>query len=651
VWEWDYSGAVAGIFRTVGSIVVWGAMLLVAGGWGKKIAGKWLKDEPLLIQLSLEIILGMGALFLLMLVLGLAGLIRRWLVWGLFVALGGVAWRECRQWATALWTNRRQLIPPAETTQQKWLKIFIAINLGLAFLLALSPDISFDAHLYHLAMPKIYIEQGAVRHFFDMFVFGFPQMMEMLYTWGMALWSDQVPPLLHFAFGAMGLFLAGGIANRYFSRNAAWWSVALLCSVPTLTGLLSVTYTDLGLMCLATGMMYAFLRWREGWQAGEEQMFWLALAGILTGLLGNIKYTAVTMAFSMAGGIIVTSWRSGLKGMVKRLVVVGGIAGILVAPWLAKNVWQTGNPVYPFFLDEAKYWDAWRGDFYEDVQTGFYYTEPARLLYVPLELSLFGTEGTNFYDATIGPFVIGLAFLLPLVWGKIPKKKRQIVGYLLLFFSISYLFWLLGVARSKSLAQGRLLTFILPSIAIISAIVLDYLPQVRASLDVDWMSRIMINIGLLGILLTTTATFLGRNPLPAIIGLEPRLAYETRLMGAYRAALEEVNQLPANANVLFLWEPRIYPCQRQCNSDVNLDELLHHVQGQGQHAEEIANAWREEGFSHVLLHQSGLNFIQDEENSPIKAKEQAVIAEIKTNQLQQIDSIGMGSYVLYQLLD
>ena len=420
---WDWSGLLAGILRTIGSILVWEMMLLVAAGWGKKIAGKWLKDEPLLIQLSLQIVLGMGLLFLLMLGLGLLGLIHRWVAWGLFLVLGGLAWRECRHWATILWTKRTNLIPKAATSQQKWLKIFTTITLCLAFLLALSPDISFDAHLYHLAMPKIYIEQGRIRHFFDMFVFGFPQMMEMLYTWGMLLWSDQIPPMLHFAFGVMGLIWAGSIANRYFSRNAAWWTIALLCSVPTLTGLLSVTYTDLGLMCMATGMMYAFLRWREGWQAGEEQLFWLVIAGILTGLLGNIKYTSVTMPFSIAGGIVLTSWRSGLPALLKRLFLVGGIAGILVTPWLAKNLWQTGNPVYPFFIDEALYWDEWRGDFYENTQTGFYYTEPARLLYAPLELSLFGTEGTNFYDATIAPFVIGLAFLLPLVWFAFSPEK------------------------------------------------------------------------------------------------------------------------------------------------------------------------------------------------------------------------------------
>ena len=160
----------------------------------------------------------------------------------------------------------------------------------------------------------------------------------------------------------------------------------------------------------------------------------------------------------------------------------------------------------------------------------------------------------------------------------------------------------------------------------------------------------MVNIGLVGILLGTVTSFLSWHPLPAIIGLEPRIAYETRLMGAYRVALEEVNQLPADAKVLFLWEPRIYPCQRQCNSDVNLDEFLHHIQGQGQNAEQIADAWREEGFTHLLLHQAGLKFIQNEENSPIGTAEQAIINEIKTEQLRQIQEIGEGSYLLYQLL-
>ena len=47
-----------------------------------------------------------------------------------------------------------------------------------------------------------------------------------------------------------------------------------------------------------------------------------------------------------------------MSGRLWALVAV--VAILAVSIWLVKNWLTTGNPVYPFFFDEALYWDAWR---------------------------------------------------------------------------------------------------------------------------------------------------------------------------------------------------------------------------------------------------------------------------------------------------
>jgi len=127
--------------------------------------------------------------------------------------------------------------------------------------------------------------------------------------------------------------------------------------------------------------------------------------------------------------------------------------------------------------------------------------------------------------------------------------------------------------------------------------------------------------------------------------LESRDENLTRRLGAHYEAMEQINvRLPEDATVLFLWEPRSYYCLLDCRPDSILDEFPHAVDQYGS-ADAIAQAWRDKGITHILLHRTGLNFIRSE--SPEKIN-QTVLAELEANYWQPLFDVA-GAYQVYQL--
>ena len=78
------------------------------------------------------------------------------------------------------------------------------------------------------------------------------------------------------------------------------------------------------------------------------------------------------------------------------------------------------------------------------------------------------------------------------------------------------------------------------------------------------------------------------DPLPYLAGLETREQYLTRRLGTHYGTMQQLNDvLPAEAVVVFLWEPRSYYCQLDCRPDSILDAFSHLVYQYGS-AEAIA---------------------------------------------------------------
>ena len=115
-----------------------------------------------------------------------------------------------------------------------------------------------------------------------------------------------------------------------------------------------------------------------------------------------------------------------------------------------------------------------------------------------------------------------------------------------------------------------------------------------------------------------------------------------------RLVIDDLNELPDDSQVLFLWEPRSYRCEVDCLPDALLDRWLHETQFYARDAAAIAAAWQAAGNTHVLLHQDGLDFIIADQFDPVTPADLAVLADLQAGYLQEVrrwDDV----YILYQL--
>jgi hypothetical protein len=622
------------------SVAIWLLILALATAAGLRLARSILAEESLPLRLALAAGLGLGLLSLLLLGWGLLGGLHPGLAWaGLLLAVGLLR-HDLRQLAVTIrhyrWTRPNGRFQTA-------LAAYIVLQLLLTFCLALAPDLGWDAHVYHLTGPKLYLEMGRIAHPIDLFYLGFPQLGGMHFMLAMLLVGDGPTALFHFGYGLLALLLVMGLANQLFGREAALPAGAVLLSVTAVLELMMSAYVDVTLLFYTTAAFYAFWRWQD-----KQERGWLLLTGLFCGFCAGVKYTAVAVPVVLGLSLLWLLRRRPLAEILRQGGLLTLVTTLASLPWLLKNWWLTSNPVYPFLLDDALYWNVWRAAWYDRTGTGLLYEEPWRILLAPLEATILGTTGSTVYAATIGPFILGLLFLLPLIWHHLSTAEKRVMGYLLFFFAFNYALWLWGIARSLLLVQTRLLLPTFGIAAVIGGVILARLDRLtRPALAVGWLTRVIVTFTLALIFFSWLQYTVLLNPLPVVLGLETEARFWQRTLGPYQSAITAINDLPAEAQVQFLWEPRTYGCRVDCRPDALLEHFWQMTQYRGYDETAVAAAWAEQGVTHVLLSQRGLDFLVADGFDPIGEQDLAILQAV---QQQYLTPIGQWdeAYILYE---
>jgi len=628
-----------------------GATLVVAVGAG---IGACLLRQLIVApadRLILSAAVGLGALSLLGLGLGAVGLLRPWLLWllmvGGLVVIGRSAWRTLRAaWADPAWRPQGKF--------EGFLAIYCAAMLVFALAWALAPPTAWDALDYHLTAPKLYLEAGCVSHPFDLLHLGFPQLMEMLFTWGMGLSGERAAAPIHWWYGVLCVLALVVIGRRWLIGATGWLAAAILLSAFSIVRLAGWPYVDLTLLFYATLAFWALAHFL--W-SGPQTGSWLILSGVLAGLALSTKYTALALPPALGLSLLISRIRR--PGFAVHCAILLGFVALAVwSPWLVKNLVLTGNPTYPFFFDGV-YWDEYRAWWYDrpgEPGQGLAYTEPWRLLIAPWDVTVWGVEGVSLvglpgYNATVGPLLLACLPLLPLVWQRLSVGQRRWLLAALAFCGVLYAFWLWGVARSALLIQTRLLFPAFGLLALMAGAVVEGLRALpRHPIDLGWVVRAVV-VGVLSLSLVSTFLFAMRDqPLRVLLGFESEEEFLARELGWYHVAVSYVNQeLPQDAVVLFLWEERSYYCQVTCWPDSVLDRWLHATQHlYGHNAATIADAWREDGVTHVLLYRAGLELIVAEGYDPATPQDLETLDELLSRHAVLVQEFG-SAYELYRL--
>jgi hypothetical protein len=659
--------------------------------------GVWLLQRFFPLDLSLiELLafgegLGLGVIGLLIFGLGLLGLFQWPVAYGVTLGLSVVLVPQLRRLLKQLRSWRPTNLPNRLVT------IYLSLIGLFALFLALLPPTGFDGLFYHLTSPRLYLQAGRIVGGFNVPHFSFPSLMEMLFAWAMLLRGDIAAKLLHAAFGLLLTGLVYLVTRHLLGKKAAWPAVLILTSMPMLGTLAGWAYNDLALAFYQLASLYAVIRWRgerrvgrrkKGEEREEAQLqtpnsklqngYWLILSGLLAGLAMGLKYTSFVTPVVISGLILWNPNRiSGSThdasrimhhvSRISRLVnpSIFALSALIIAlPWYIKNWFFTGNPVYPFLFDlfGGQYWDSFRAGWYAVASTGIGW-QPTTLLALPWLLTL-GVRDTNFWDGRTGPLL--LLFLPLLLYYTLfhnipstthlqnPKSKIQNQGGslpaglnpLLIYALAHFGFWTLGVIWSRALWQSRLLLPGLAGLIPVAGWVWVKLPD----LDLSHFSLsrfVNIAVGLVLVLTLVDVGLLTRkiNPVPYLVGLETREEHLLRRLGAHYAAMQQINDvLPSTANIVFLWEPRSYYCQRDCRPDSILDEFPHLTYQHGS-AEAIMQTWRKAGVSHVLVNRTGLDFMLGERSDTIDT---AILGTLESQYMRQVFDV-VGAYQIYAL--
>ena len=606
------------------------ALFSLAGGLGGWLAnalglGRLARLENRLERAAIAVALGLGALSLAALAAGLLGVLQAWAAWGA-LALGLLLLRKAAAgWIGDLCSAWERPEPgQALTLLERLAGGFVLLVLVLNLLRALAPPLKWDSLVYHLEIPQAYLAAGRIFFYPENIYAGFPQVVEVLFTWAMALGSVTTATVFGWAVSVAAFLGVEGFSRRLLgaAQGGRWLAPAILLSGYSISQAMNWAYLETWILLFGSAMLIALDYACSEPMAGDPpgRRAWLVCAGLLAGIAIGAKYTAGVL-LPIGAIFILPVWDrkepahaggpAAWRRWVGEVAILGGAAALLVLPWLAKNLFLMGNPFYPLLVSGDAL-DPWQQAF----RSG---PPPPRTLWqdllLPFHATFFGIEGGMVeglpeYGASLGPLLLALIPGLLVGWRDWGEQTRRSLARLLAVAASAWLLWSIAAHFADELMRPRHWFGVFGALAVLAAAGFQALSAVRLPglrLGRALSALLALAIGLAGI--TELVEYSRADPLPVVLGDQSQADYLKQELGWYSSAIEAVNDLPAGSLVLFLWEPRTLYCTTPCLPDGKLDNWWYLRQAGGD-APGIAAVLRQKGVTHVLVGDSGLEWIR-----------------------------------------
>jgi hypothetical protein len=553
--------------------------------------------------------LGLGELGLLGFALAAFGVAKFAILLGIQILL--LTWFIRRGAITEIFSRIGELITQIRTSGSRvpgWMRVAAAFTAISTFVMTFLPPVdAFDALLYHLTVPDLWLRDGGLRAY-DLPPYWFPGIGEGAFVWGLGLGTDIVPQQLHFLWALFTALLLWNWSRNLWNDLTAWWVLLLLVSMPSLPLLASWAYTDLALTFFSAATLYTLWKGYTG-----SNVHWWRVAAVFTGMAMGIKYTSVILP--LTGIILISIWKlREQRQWLTELIWFGMISGFTACVWYLRNWIWMGNPFYPFVFG-GKYWDSFRAAGYTGAGSGAGWDLKA-ILSLPMTITLNYQDITAF-DGDIGPlFLLSLPMALWVIarGRALEPSQRQAMTVIGLFACFSAAFWTYGYVTSKNLWQTRLLLPAIILFAIPASLGFVFLQNINTQrLRLYFVVSVLAAAAIFANLLDLSLNIISKNPFAAVTGIISREQLMEKFQPDYAFTLQLVAQTPRDANVYFLFEPRSYGASRTLQPDTLLDNFSHDV-FLYKNPEDIVNVWRGKGYTHVLVSKRGAAFILTEKS-------------------------------------
>ena len=521
-------------------------------------------------------------------------------------------------------------------------RLAIILLLTFSFLLTLVPQFeAFDALLYHLAQPAQILQDGGLQPV-DVPQFWFPNLTENVYLWALGLGSERAAQIMHLSWGILSALLLWRWAVKVWDVEIGRKTLLLLVAIPSLPMLASWAYADMALVFYAIATLYTLTTFEM-----TKSPFWLWAGSVMAGLAMTVKYTSFTVP--LAGGLLLLFWRrKSFSQALMQAAQFSLIALFVAIPWYARNAVTMGNPFYPFAFG-GRYWDAFRSQWYAGAGTGIGW-DALQIFSLPLTVIL-GYHDENFFDGRLGPLFLILApFTLWIFFSRARQDSEQGLSLqaIGLFSALSFAAWTLGVINSISLWQARLLLPALVPFAIPTALGWDMVKSFDSTrFRMGFFTDVVIATVIALTIFDNGMFVLQRNPLAFAFGAQSREQYIARVNPSYATLIQIMEELPADAHMYSLFEPRSYGLPRLTQPDP-INYNFSHDLYLYETPSEIIQQWKRKGYTHLIVYERGLNMGADDPTNKFNAVRRAALRETLA-MLNLVNQTPDRSYSIYQI--
>ena len=421
-------------------------------------------------------------------------------------------------------------------------QFFLGLLALLSIGLALTPAFSNDALVYHLAAPKAFLQTGKSINLPNNIYSFFPQQIEMLYLFSLALSSDSLAQLT--GLGIVFLLLLGLwlYTRQNNAANFAWLTPLVFISTPTFFNTASSAYADLQ----ATAYVFlAFYSWENG--CNRKQPEWFLIMTLFVGAAIATKLTTVIILPLAFLGIALygrTHKNSKQTAGQCLMLVVGSL--FILSPWLARNYFFTGNPVAPFFMnvfggDSGINWDFIRSQmqfqYYSTFGMGHSFLD---FLSLPINLTFFSEPNSLKFDGQIG-------FLYFMMAPAILGLNRKSLPAIAVFFVLS-VFWFM---------QTQYIRLLAPAFAFLSVLLVIGLARLFQKNQIGKTGKHLLTsilaIGILYSISTIMKKWSHVAPLSYLLKKESREQFLSRQITAYPSYLKANKVLIEKDKVMLVY--------------------------------------------------------------------------------------------------
>jgi len=528
-----------------------------------------------------------------------------------------------------------------ETYLVSALIVLISVLIGTIVLLSWVPPVSRDALTHHLAVPKLYLQNGAIYEIPSIGFSYYPMNLDLLYIIPLYFGSDIAPKFIHFIFALLTAWLIYGYLVKRLGVLWALLGALFFLSVPIIVKLSITVYVDLGLIFFSTASILGILKWIDS----RFQLKFLILSAVCCGLALGTKYNGLLVLFILTVFIPFVFISISKKTLNKKKLANKGqsikiqfkavsfgaifcaVALLVFSPWMIRNYIWKDNPVYPlydsFFQNLKTLSKETANEISENslVETRIQTSQDSstrwgpfavrKVIYgeswweialIPIRIFFQGQDDhPKYFDGKLSPFLFLLPFFAFIQFKNNPATLRTEKKFLA-FFAIIYLLY----AFSQYSIRIRYIAPIIPPLIILACLGLHQIAGMVTNRRADksgWigtgsillMATILLSYNALYIL----KQFSSVDPISYVTGRVPRDAYIAKYRPEYTIYQYANQHLPDRVKILglFLGNRRYYS-ERELIFGV---DLFKKIVNSAESDEALFNDFRENGFTHLII--------------------------------------------------